>query len=925
MSFTSTPLGQSRRVADHSTFLGKDKPRPASPQRPIPTSYSYGGPSTNAKSPPKLSSSGTNNHSDSALVRFARLKQAPHSTDSITSPHPEKWAVKDTSVQIAAAFQQAANQMNPTEQWAAGSRPKSHVPRSTSVEYNESQRSLQHRLAAPPSRGGSTRAVPRQARPTSNRQQGSDEEADQPSTSFQRGKSPFDTVVNAASRAAAYYLKPGANKSNSQHNGNHSYDYSAEEREVNANAPNSSMRRSANHKRGRISIDNKAYKPSKSDLEDSPSDSSDDGPKRRRRKKGGPSGGPLTNLPSVGYGAKPKKRSKKNKSNNNIDAEEDESESEPVDEASIDQEPPRRTSRQPSRESIPPEAQEPDYSIDAEQGLQVIPEEIEEPVAIQVKAQEATSKPLGVTRLRSPKTNKFKEGSIGAALGHTIFLFFSSVAFVFRWLGRMLGNGLRLLKKHPAVPLVILSLASLALWTLTSGIPLPSLPFTSRPTFVPSDRPVADLSEFSDRLLKIEKALANLSTQSERTATRQDNESKAQSDAASRLSALETRLMKELTRLSESDAQSRVSSSQTMQGLKHDLETLRGMLQQVQSESKATGESVNTIITHAPDEEAREKLRTLEERLGSVEGGVKEAIELSKNAVKTDSGSIWKNLVGTKNGIMIKSSDGQDVGALINHLVESAVSLHGKDGLARPDFAMYSSGAAVIPSLTSPVLELKPKGITDRVFGLIRGDGFAVGRPPIVALHHEIHNGHCWPFAGSEGQLGIKLSAPVVIDDVTIDHAARESVLHESDLRSAPRDLELWGLVEGKENLNKVREWRAERERRRLEAQENGEPISEDLLEPPYPISLPSSAPYIRIAKFAYDIHSPRNIQTFPVLQEIKDLGLDFGVVALRVLNNWGRSEFTCLYRVRVHGERLGASESPALPTYEDLATGGQS
>jgi len=78
-----------------------------------------------------------------------------------------------------------------------------------------------------------------------------------------------------------------------------------------------------------------------------------------------------------------------------------------------------------------------------------------------------------------------------------------------------------------------------------------------------------------------------------------------------------------------------------------------------------------------------------------------------------------------------------------------------------------------------------------------------------------------------------------------------------------------------------------------------------------YPKTLPKSPQYIRIASFRYDIHAPNNVQTFPVLQEVRDLGVDFGVVALRVKNNWGRKEFTCLYRLRVHGQSLEEMPPP--------------
>jgi hypothetical protein len=208
--------------------------------------------------------------------------------------------------------------------------------------------------------------------------------------------------------------------------------------------------------------------------------------------------------------------------------------------------------------------------------------------------------------------------------------------------------------------------------------------------------------------------------------------------------------------------------------------------------------------------------------------------------------------------------------------------------VARPDFALYSSGASVIPSLTSQTYTLRPP-IQHRLFGYLTGSGVSPGRPPVTALHHDIHDGHCWPFAGSQGQLGIMLASPIYIDTITIDHVA--AAVAVSRRTSAPRDMELWAMVEGQDNIGKLKAWRAVAQPR------------ED--EPPRPAMLPEFPEYIRIASLQYDIHSPDNIQTFPINAEIRSLGIDFGLVMLMVKNNWGIDKYTYLYRVREHGQRI--------------------
>lgn len=206
--------------------------------------------------------------------------------------------------------------------------------------------------------------------------------------------------------------------------------------------------------------------------------------------------------------------------------------------------------------------------------------------------------------------------------------------------------------------------------------------------------------------------------------------------------------------------------------------------------------------------------------------------------------------------------------------------------VSRPDFALHSSGASVIPSLTSRTYTLRPSTL----FGRFTGIGVLTGRPPVTALHYDIHDGHCWPFAGSQGQLAIVLAAPIYIEDITIDHVAAAVAVNRRT--SAPRDMELWAMVEGQDNVAKLEAWRAEMTQRREH-------------ESARPKMLPKFPEYIRIASFQYNISSANNIQTFPIDAEIGSLGIDFGVVVLIVKSNWGMDGYTCLYRIRVHGQMM--------------------
>jgi SUN domain-containing protein 1/2 len=152
-----------------------------------------------------------------------------------------------------------------------------------------------------------------------------------------RGKSPFERVVDLGKQAlsqATFYVQqrqlsmprdpeePSIEQTPAVNgNGNESsYDYADEEETYQATQ---NKRHSVAHRRGRISVDNKAYKPP---LSESESELSDGGNTRRKKKKKGPTGGPLSTLPVLS--ADKAKKKKKKTHRKNLEAQEEESESE---------------------------------------------------------------------------------------------------------------------------------------------------------------------------------------------------------------------------------------------------------------------------------------------------------------------------------------------------------------------------------------------------------------------------------------------------------------------------------------------------------------------------------------------------------------------------------------------------------------------
>ena len=230
------------------------------------------------------------------------------------NPDPTKWALKGTSVQAANAIHQAAMALNPNDSWASSSR--TIVPRSTSVEYEKETQSTNTRRLNPPPRKGPPSSRSAAAAAKLSKQQSvryvpdsEGEEVEASQGRQERAKTPLESVVDLAKRTAFYLrqrsTEPDLGPSETSQNGHHhneSYDYEAEERDFQSQSAVTKGRKSNNatlSKRGRISLDNKAYRPSQSDLEDSDDNVSDDG-KRRRRKSKKNMVGPLTTLPVVG-------------------------------------------------------------------------------------------------------------------------------------------------------------------------------------------------------------------------------------------------------------------------------------------------------------------------------------------------------------------------------------------------------------------------------------------------------------------------------------------------------------------------------------------------------------------------------------------------------------------------------------------------
>ncbi|XP_075603305.1 SUN domain-containing protein 3-like [Balearica regulorum gibbericeps] len=238
--------------------------------------------------------------------------------------------------------------------------------------------------------------------------------------------------------------------------------------------------------------------------------------------------------------------------------------------------------------------------------------------------------------------------------------------------------------------------------------------------------------------------------------------------------------------------------------------------------------------------EALSDTLTLEEQLRKVQG---ELYHLRWSAKDVAERAVQEALKQAE----LPGFTGWAVQEIIDHVVEKVE----ENQVPMPDYALKSSGAAVIHSRTSPSL-WNTKG---KVF-LYSLPLVDYVRSPEVILEPDNHPGNCWPFPGSQGHVLIKLSLPITPRAVTMDHVSG-SAFHRDSIPSAPKDFAVYGLKEGRE--------------------EQGTFLGE----------------FTFLAAL-----NPR--QTFQLKNELSGV---VKYIRLEVLSNWGHPDYTCLYRFRVHGD----------------------
>eukprot|EP00536_Pseudo-nitzschia_multiseries_P002309 jgi/Psemu1/183095/e_gw1.30.95.1 len=260
--------------------------------------------------------------------------------------------------------------------------------------------------------------------------------------------------------------------------------------------------------------------------------------------------------------------------------------------------------------------------------------------------------------------------------------------------------------------------------------------------------------------------------------------------------------------------------------------------------------------------------------------------------------------------------------------VQQALSENAEDGIGKVD---HAQGASVVHWLTSdtyspPALPSQTLGSVwwsqfipqdwERLFppgwekcqvtlpsyvshslGFVSGDV----APPEAIVEKNTLPGSCWPMKGSSGQVVLKLTTPIVVESVSIDHVSR-TIIPEGKQNSAPKHAKITGY-----------------------------PPCDDTDEKCLALGFDMDDP-IEIADIHYDLEG-LSVQTFesnyakamaslPKPADFDEVESDsesgscsvqtscstpprisVAAVVVNVLENWGNQDFTCVYRVRLHGD----------------------
>ncbi|XP_050422123.1 uncharacterized protein LOC126834330 [Adelges cooleyi] len=184
----------------------------------------------------------------------------------------------------------------------------------------------------------------------------------------------------------------------------------------------------------------------------------------------------------------------------------------------------------------------------------------------------------------------------------------------------------------------------------------------------------------------------------------------------------------------------------------------------------------------------------------------------------------------------------------VNMTMKTTLNIYDADKTGKVDYALESAGATVLGTRCT-ITKSSTAALT--MFGIPL---WYISNGPRLAIQPGVYPGQCWAFVGAKGFLVLKLSNTILVRGFTIEHLPR-SLSEDGNIRSAPKDFSVWGLER--------------------ETDSNG----------------------TLLGKNQFQVDGP-SLQYFEAMKTDDP----FSIIELRIESNHGHDEYTCLYRIRIHG-----------------------
>ncbi|XP_013386889.1 SUN domain-containing protein 2 isoform X1 [Lingula anatina] len=186
----------------------------------------------------------------------------------------------------------------------------------------------------------------------------------------------------------------------------------------------------------------------------------------------------------------------------------------------------------------------------------------------------------------------------------------------------------------------------------------------------------------------------------------------------------------------------------------------------------------------------------------------------------------------------------------IKRIILTQLTVFTADKTGMPDFALESAGGSVLSTRCSETFHRRTAQLS--LFGLPL---WYSSNSPRTVIQPDVNPGQCWAFKGAQGFIVIELANTIRPSAFSLEHIPK-ALSPTGVIDSAPKDFSVWGLEHEKDIKGKL------------------------------------------LGNYTYN-QDGAPLQTYLVANP--DPG-SYRIVELRIHNNHGNKEYTCLYRFRVHG-----------------------